>query len=48
MDISDKILLNLKNFKLELNRQKLFRINQIIDETELNTKIICIYEYNVS
>lgn len=47
MDVSDKVLINLEKLKTELNRQKLFRINQLVNETEANTKIVCIYEYNV-
>ena len=45
MDISDKILVDMKSLKLELKKQKLFRINQEIDELSVKTKIICVYEY---
>ncbi len=45
MDISDKILVDMSKLKLELKKQKLFRINQEIDELEVRTKIICVYEY---
>ena len=47
MNISDKILVDLSKFKLELKKQKLFRINQEIDEMNVVTKIICLYEYEV-
>lgn len=47
MNVSDKVLIDLKNVKTELNRQKLFRINQKKNELEEETKIVCIYEYNV-
>lgn len=45
MDISDKILIDMSKQKLELKKQKLFRINQEIDEMKSKTKIICVYEY---
>lgn len=45
MDLSDKILIDMSKQKLELKKQKLFRINQEIDEMEAKTKIICVYEY---
>ena len=48
MDISDKVLVDLRKLKLELKKQKLFRINQEIDDIEVLTKIICVYEYEVS
>ena len=47
MDISDEVLIDMNNFCFELKRQKLFRINQSIDEVNVDTKIICVYEYDV-
>lgn len=48
MDISDKIIVDMSKLKLELKKQKLFRINQEIDELNVKTKIICVYEYEVA
>ena len=31
--------------KLEPRKQKLFRINQEIDDMKVQTKIVCVYEY---
>ena len=45
MDISDKVLVDMSKLKLELKKQKLFRINQEMDEMSANTKIVCVYEY---
>ena len=45
MNVSDKILVDMSKLKLELKKQKLFRINQEIDELNAKTKIICVYEY---
>lgn len=47
MSISDKILLDMSKIKLEPKKQKLFRINQEIDEMRVQTKIVCVYEYEV-
>jgi len=45
MNISDKIILDMGKLKLEPRKQKLFRINQEIDEMRVQTKIVCVYEY---
>lgn len=45
MNVSDKILVDMSKLKLELKKQRLFRINQEIDEIHAKTKIICVYEY---
>ncbi len=45
MNISDKILVDMEKINLELRKQKLFRINQEIDEMNVKTKIVCVYEY---
>lgn len=47
MDISDEVLLDMNKLKLELKRQKLFRINIRIDEHSIRTKTICAYEYEI-
>lgn len=45
MEISNKIIVDMSKLKLELKKQKLFRINQEIDEMNVETKIVCVYEY---
>jgi len=47
MNEEDKILVDMSKLKLELKKQRLFRINQEIDELNIKTKIICVYEYEV-
>lgn len=47
MNISDKILVDMNKLKLEPRKQKLFRINHEIDDIKVQTKIICVYEYEV-
>lgn len=48
MNITDKILVDMSKLDLELKKQKLFRINQEVDELRVETKIICVYEYEVT
>lgn len=48
MDVTDKILVDMSKLKLEPKKQKLFRINQEIDDIEVRTKIICVYEYVIA
>ena len=38
-------LVDMSKLRLELRKQKLFRINQEIDDINVKTKIICVYEY---
>ena len=45
MNEEDKILVDMSKLRLELRKQKLFRINQEIDDINVKTKIICVYEY---
>lgn len=47
MNVSDKVLVDMSKLKLEPKKQKLFRINQEIDDAKVQTKIICVYEYEV-
>lgn len=47
MGVTDEVLIDMNEFYFELKRQKLFRINQSIDEINIDTKIICVYEYDV-
>ena len=45
MDISDKLIVDMSKLRLEPKKQKLFRINQEISDIEVQTKIVCVYEY---
>ncbi len=47
MNISDKVLFDMSLYKIELKRQRIFRINQDISETTSKPKIVCTYEYEV-
>ena len=47
MGVSDEILIDMNQFCFELKRQKLFRINYVKDDINIDTKIICVYEYDV-
>lgn len=47
MNISDKVLFDMSLYKIELKRQRIFRINQDINETISKPKIVCTYEYEV-
>ncbi len=45
MNMSDQIITDMSKLKLEPKKQKLFRINQEINDIEVKTKIVCVYEY---
>jgi hypothetical protein len=45
MDVSDEVMLDMSKIKLELKRQKLFRMNVIEDQYNIKTKTVCVYEY---
>lgn len=47
MDISDEVLLDMGKLNLELKRQRLFRINILIDKENVKTETICAYEYDI-
>lgn len=47
MNIGDKVLLDMEMFDLRIKKQKIFRINQDIDEIDSKTKIVCLYEYEL-
>lgn len=47
MDIGDKVLLDLEMFDIRIKKQKIFRVNQDIDEINSKTKIVCLYEYEL-
>ena len=45
MNMSDQIITDMSKLKLEPKKQKLFRINQEINDIEVKTQIVCVYEY---
>ncbi len=45
MNISDYVLLDMNQYEMKLKKQKVFRINQDVDEINNKTKIVCVYEY---
>ncbi len=47
MNVYDKIFVDMSKLALEPKKQKLFRINQELNDMEVKTKIICVYEYEV-
>ena len=47
MNITDKILVDLSKFELRIKKQKIFRINQDLNEIENKVKIVCVYEYEL-
>ena len=47
MNVQDKIIVDMSKLKLEPKKQKLFRINQELDEIKVKTKIVCVYEYEL-
>lgn len=47
MNISDNVLLDMSMYTLKLKKQKVFRINQDIDQINNKTKIVCAYEYEI-
>ena len=47
MNISDKILIDLEMYDIRIKKQKIYRINQDLNEIENKTKILCIYEYEL-
>ena len=47
MNVSDSTLIDMSKFSFELKRQKLFRMNQELDEINSKIKIVCVYEYDL-
>lgn len=45
MNINDKVIFDMDSYKVDLKRQRVFRINQDINEIKNQTKIVCVYEY---
>ena len=47
MNVEDTVLIDLSRYELKTKKQKVFRINQDIDEINNKTKIVCVYEYEL-
>ena len=47
MNINDNVLIDMGMYDFKIKKQKVFRINQDIDEINNKTKIVCVYEYEV-
>ena len=47
MNVTDEVLFDMNLYKIELKRQKIFRINQDINEIVSKPKIVCVYEYEI-
>lgn len=45
MNINDFVLFDMQQYEMKLKKQKIFRINQDIDDIHTKTKIVCVYEY---
>lgn len=47
MDVRKTVLFDMNKYKLDLKKQKIFRINKEVDDFNFEEKIICAYEYEV-
>lgn len=47
MNVSDKVIFDMSQYELKIKKQKVFRINQDINDITSKTKIVCVYEYEV-
>ena len=45
MNVESTVLFDLRRYKIELKKQKIFRIVENDNDFELKSKIICAYEY---
>ena len=45
MDVQSTVTFDMKKYKIDLKKQKIFRIDGTEDNFEFNEKIICVYEY---
>lgn len=45
MDVQSTVTFDMKKYKMDLKKQKIFRINGTEDNFEFEEKIICVYEY---
>lgn len=47
LNISDKVLVDMQDFNLIPKKQKLFRINQEVDEFNIKPEIVCLHDYDL-
>lgn len=47
LNISDKVLVDMQDFNLIPKKQKLFRINQEVDEFNVKPEIVCLHDYDL-
>ncbi len=47
LNISDKVLVDMQDFNVIPKNQKLFRINQDVDEFTSKTEIVCLHDYDL-
>lgn len=45
MNVENTVVFDMNRYKIDLKKQKIFRINGTKDNFEFNEKIICVYEY---
>ena len=45
MNVESTVTFDMSRYKIDLKKQKIFRINGIEDNFNFNEKIICVYEY---
>ena len=45
MNISNTVTFDMKKYKIDLKKQKIFRISGTEDNFNFNEKIVCAYEY---
>ena len=45
MNVDNTVIFDMNKYKIDLKKQKIFRINGTEDNFEFNEKIICVYEY---
>ena len=45
MDVKQTVIFDMNKYKIDLKKQKIFRINGSDDNYEFKEKLICVYEY---
>lgn len=48
MNVENTVILDMNKYKIDLRKQKIFRINGAEDNFEFKEKIVCVYEYEVN
>lgn len=47
MNVNNTVTFDMKKYKIDLKKQKIFRMNYGEDDFNFNEKIVCVYEYEV-